>query len=309
MLSQNIQDIIVKVYHFFVPVEVRKKARPILNRYILCENRALYREIKASIKRGELVDYEKECNYIKKNGLNCLPYNFVEEYSEMNIEVFYDEEEMKHYIIHNGKRLYYPRNFSLDIIIESYRQIMREQDVRSPHFYWNSLNKPVGGDIFVDVGAAEGIVALDYVEEMSKVYIIECEERWIDALRATFKPYKEKVEIIPFLCGEHIENGKVITLDSLLGSETLPIVIKMDTEGGEMKALRGANAILKRVSTKLAVTTYHTNDAAKEIYEYLDCLGYKCEWSNGYMLFIYDKSTKYPYFRRGILCASRNVMR
>ena len=128
----------------------------------------------------------------------------------MNVEVLYDEEEMKHYIIHNGKRLYYPRNFSMDIIIESYRQIMREQDVRSPHFYWNSLNKPVRGDIFVDVGAAEGIVALDYVEEMSKVYIIECEERWIDALRATFKPYKEKVEIIPFLCGEHIENGKVI---------------------------------------------------------------------------------------------------
>lgn len=67
---------------------------------------------------------------------------------------------------------------------------------------------------------------------MSKVYIIECEERWGDALRATFKPYKEKAIIIPALCGEYVESGqRVITLDYLLGSEASPIVIKMDMEG------------------------------------------------------------------------------
>ena len=43
---------------------------------------------------------------------------------------------------------------------------------------------------------------------MSKVYIIECEERWADALRATFKPYKEKAIIIPALCGEYVESDK-----------------------------------------------------------------------------------------------------
>lgn len=310
MLNQNILDIIVKVYHFFIPIEVRKKMKPMLNRYvlryILCENRALYRDIKASKKRGDMVGYEKECNYIQKYGLHCVPYSFIEEYLYMNVDVLYDDEEMKHYVMHNGKRLFYPRDYSVDRIIELYRQVRYEQDVRSPHFYWNSLNKPVQGDIFVDVGAAEGLVALDYIQEMSKVYIIECEERWVDALRATFKPYKEKAIIIPALCGEHVESRQsAITLDYLLGSETSPIVIKMDIEGGELKALRGASMVLKRSNTKLAVTTYHTNDAAKELYEYLDLLGYKCEWSNGYMLFVYDHNTKYPYFRRGILCASR----
>lgn len=305
MLSQNIQDIIVKIYHFFIPVNVRKKMKPMLNRYILCENRALYRDIKASKKRGDMVDYEKECNYIQKNGLHCIPYSFTEEYLNMNVDVFYDEEEMKHYVMHNGKRLYYPRDYKVNRIIELYRQVRYEQDVRSPHFYWNSLNKPAQGDIFVDVGAAEGLVALDYIEDMNKVYIIECEERWVDALRATFKPYKEKVIITPALCGEHAESGKVITLDYLLSAETSPIVIKMDIEGGELKALKGGNMVLKRMNTKLAVTTYHTNDAAKELYGYLDSLGYKCEYSNGYMLFIYDHDTKYPYFRRGILCASK----
>lgn len=85
---------------------------------------------------------------------------------------------------------------------------------------------PKMGDVLVDVGSAEGIVALDYVEEMSKVYIIECEEMWIDSLRASFKSYKEKDEIIPFLCGEELENERVITVDTLLSSVESPIVIK-----------------------------------------------------------------------------------
>lgn len=306
MLNQNVLDIIVKIYHLLIPAEIRKKMKPMLNRYILCENRALYRNIKASKKRGDMVDYAKECNYVLKNGLHCVPYSFIEKYLDMNVDVFYDDEEMKHYVMHNGKRLYYPRDYRVNRIIDLYRQVRYEQDVRSPHFYWNPLNKPARGDIFVDVGAAEGLVALDYIEDMNKVYIIECEERWIDALRATFKPYKEKAIIIPALCGDHVESGKVITLDYLLSYETSPIVIKMDIEGAELKALKGANMILKKINTKLAITTYHTNDAAKELYEYLDSLGYKCEWSNGYMLFIYDHSTKYPYFRRGVLCASRN---
>ncbi len=162
----------------------------------------------------------------------------------MNVDVFYDEEEMKHHVIHNGKRLYYPRDYRVNRIIDLYRQVRYEQDARSPHFYWNPLNKPALGDIFVDVGAAEGLVALDYIEDMNKVYIIECEERWIDALRATFKPYKEKAIIIPALCGEHVESGKVITLDYLLSYETSPIVIKIDIEGAELKALRGVYSLI-----------------------------------------------------------------
>ena len=66
MLNQNILDIIVKVYHFFIPIEVRKKMKPMLNRYILCENRALYRDIKASKKRGDMVGYEKSVIIFKK---------------------------------------------------------------------------------------------------------------------------------------------------------------------------------------------------------------------------------------------------
>ena len=306
MSNKSIQDVIVNIYHFCIPENVRKKAKPLLNRHILCENKALYNDIKASVKRGEMLDYDIETRYVLKNGLHCIPYQYIEEYSDMKVDVLYDNEEMKHYVIHNGRRLFYPRNYSVNKIIESYRQITGEQDVRSPHYYWNSQNMPKMGDVLVDVGSAEGIVALDYVEEMSKVYIIECEEMWIDALRATFKPYKEKVEIIPFLCGEELENERVITLDTLLSSVESPIVIKMDIEGGEMSALRGAESILKRADTKISVTTYHTNEAAKEIYEYLSQQGYRCNFSNGYMLFIYDYNTKFPYFRRGVLCASRS---
>lgn len=36
----------------------------------------------------------------------------------MNVDVFYDEEEMKHYVKHNGKRLFYPRDYSVDRITD-----------------------------------------------------------------------------------------------------------------------------------------------------------------------------------------------
>ncbi len=38
MLNQNVLDIIVKVYHLLIPVEIRKKMKPMLNCYILMDS-------------------------------------------------------------------------------------------------------------------------------------------------------------------------------------------------------------------------------------------------------------------------------
>ena len=53
---------------------------------------------------------------------------------------------------------------------------------KMPHCYQSERVKEDEGDAFVDVGTAEGLVALDVVDWISKVYIIESEHRWIKAL-------------------------------------------------------------------------------------------------------------------------------
>jgi FkbM family methyltransferase len=65
----------------------------------------------------------------------------------------------------------------------------------------------------------------------------------------------------------------VRTLDSLCGPGGLPApdLIKMDIEGAEAEALKGAQAILKTARPILVIELHHTNDAVTAV---LDRLGY-----------------------------------
>ena len=72
---------------------------------------------------------------------------------------------------------------------------MIEQDQRSAHHYFNN-NKDVTGKVFVDVGCAEGYSSLEIIEEAKHVYLFEQNESWLEAIRATFEPWKDKVTIV-----------------------------------------------------------------------------------------------------------------
>ena len=76
-----------------------------------------------------------------------------------------------------------------------YRALMIEQDQRSAHHYFNN-NKDVTGKVFVDVGCAEGYSSLEIIEEAKHVYLFEQNESWLEAIRATFEPWKDKVTIV-----------------------------------------------------------------------------------------------------------------
>lgn len=204
MEKQKVIDAIVIVYHKIVPQFIRIRIKPFLKRTILNENPKLYHAIKRDFQEGKLSAYEKECNYILKKGLHCIPYSFVEEYLNLPITCTFDEQENKYFVLHKGKRLYYPSGYTKERVIELYRQIGWEQDVRSPHYYWGKRVVPREGDVLVDVGAAEGIVVLENIEMIKRAILIECESRWVDALKTTFRPYKDKVEIVSAFCGATI---------------------------------------------------------------------------------------------------------
>ena len=70
-----------------------------------------------------------------------------------------------------------------------------------------------------------------------------------------------------------------LTIDDLVEQHNLPRVdfIKMDIEGAELPALRGAKQTIQRHKPKLAISVYHLTDFF-EIPEFLDSLGcgYRC---------------------------------
>jgi hypothetical protein len=54
----------------------------------------------------------------------------------------------------------------------------------------------------------------------------------------------------------------------------------------------------------MVLCTYHKEKDAEELQKELTAKNFKTEFSNRYMLFIYDSELRKPYVRRGIVRAS-----
>lgn len=202
------------------------------------------------------VEIRKVLSYIKANDIRVFNYEFVDQYRDMEVYVQFDSECGLYFVCHKGKRLYFARFLDTEEKVRKYyRDLLIEQDDKSPHKYLDSQFQVEIGDIVVDIGAAEGIFSLEIAERASKIYLIETDAEWIDALRETFKDYRDKVVMINRFVTS-MEEGRFATLDSLIKE---PVhFIKMDIEGNEWDALLGAKALInasKRL--KCAVCSYH----------------------------------------------------
>ena len=233
-----------------------------------------------------------------------LPYEFVTEYENRNIEVLKDEASGLFYVMHNGRKLFYSRDYSrVEVVRYAYNNICIEQDERSPHRYLSEDFDVSVGDTVLDIGAAEGNFSLDVIDKAGRVYIFETNENWIEALKLTFEPWKDKVRIINKFVS-NVDNDKCITLEKMFGEEKIDF-IKMDVEGAEIEILESSKDILDRTKDlKLAVCTYHTSKDEVAIEEILKKSNYDCEATPGYMLFIYSVLTP-PYFRKVLLRARK----
>ena len=255
--------------------------------------------------------YRDELEYVFQHGLQVFPYESLK--SLESVECGYDRHLRMPYVVHNKKRLYFPKDYSVEKVERQYRHYIEKENLlcgnytkKMPHCYQTEEFKVNEGDVFVDVGAAEGLVALDVIDRASKVYIIESERRWIKALRATFEPYKDKCVIIQNLVTD-IDGRNSVTLEHLLKDETSrPVFVKMDIEGFENKVIGSSKDFLsRRDNIKLACCTYHQDEDARTLELLFSQLGYHYEFSDGWMLFSkYDKSLlKPPFFRHGIIRA------
>lgn len=244
-------------------------------------------------------------DFIERNGVSAFPYDFQNKYSPAAVQVFLDAQLGLRYVMLDGKRLYFKRSWSEKEIKNSYYFLEMEQDVESPHRYLTPDFQVVEGDVVVDVGAAEGNFSLSVIEKARAIYLFETDEEWIEALEATFAPWKDKIHLINKFVSD-VNNDKNVTLDDFFKDKGGFDFIKIDVDGAERQLLSGyENLLSSGKPLKVALCTYHQQNDEKEFTELLSKKGFNITISKNYMLFIYAEPLKPPYFRRALIRAIR----
>jgi hypothetical protein len=287
-----------QVYRVLVPKFIRKK---ILAKKLPISIQKYY----AGLPEAPSEEIISVLNYLGTNPIAVFPYDFQNQYITSDIEVFDDHERGLRYVLQEGKRLYFKKRWGKQKIRNLYNLLSKEQDIRSPHRYLTEQFTFDNGEILVDVGTAEGNFALSIVEKASRLILFEADKEWIEPLRATFEPWKNKVLIVKKFVSD-ISNSNNIKLDDYISGVNSGIFLKIDVEGAESRVLKGSKRILSELNPlKVAICTYHKQEDEKEFSSILTHNGFEISHSNGYMLFFYDKKMKAPYFRRGLIRAVR----
>lgn len=241
--------------------------------------------------------YEKESDpeikeilaYLQNHDLDVFNYSFKTKYDNWNVEVHYDKKCNLFFVYHYGKKLYFSKRYDTEEkVVQYYRSILVEQDIKSPHRYLDEEFHVKYGDVVVDVGVAEGNFALEVIDNVSKIYLVETDKDWIEALEMTFADFKDKVEIINAFVSSYDE-GCFRRLDSLIHDKVN--FIKMDIEGNEWDGLTGANNLIQNTEElKLVICSYHSDFDQILIENFMDKHSIAHHPSQGYMWF--------PYFVR-----------
>lgn len=245
----------------------------------------------------------------KKPKLVLFPYKELEKYSSSDITVEKDKANGLFFTQYNGKKMYLSRKFKFKAHAVRYiRNLIMEQDAKSPHRYLTPDFNVNTNDIVYDIGAAEGIFTLDVIDKAKKIYLFECDKGWIEALKYTFEPYKDKIEIVNKYIS-NINDDNNITIDDFTNNRnefSIVNFIKMDIEGYDEAALQGAVKTLEsQTNLKLATCVYHLPHQEESIKKYLS--SYSNTTSDRFMLYYYDYNISDDYLRHGVLRSKKKI--
>lgn len=254
--------------------------------------------------------YNLELQFLKENKqFNAFPYKKINSFF---CESFIDESTQLKYVLHKGKKLFFPREYSLDFVKSMYENYISEECIlggdykeKQPHQYESPTFYVDNSDVLVDVGGAEALFTLDHIDVVKKAYVIESDTLWIEVLKNTFAPYKDKVVIVQTLISD-ADTSTTKTLSSILKLENAEkLFIKMDIEGYEYQTLQSSLDFLStKQCVKIACCTYHYQDDYEKISNLFKKYNYTCELSEGYMLFPRKDDLNPPYFRHGLIRAT-----
>lgn len=291
--------IFFSIYRILVP----KPLRTIILKKSLREK---ILEYFAPLPENEVNDEQREVlRYLDNNPVKIFPYPFYDNYSPEKIEVMFDPLTGMRYVLQEGKRLYFKKRWGEKRIKRAYSDLLREQDINSPHRYLSESFTIGNDDVIADIGAAEGNFSLFVIEKIRKVYLFEYDNEWIEALKATFAPWAEKVEIIN-KCVSDSDDGSHIRFDTFYKNKKDITFLKIDVDGAEAIVLNSCSEIFKAPEPfRVALCTYHKNNDEKDFTLLLRNHGFSVTPSKGYMIHYYDKKMKAPWLRRGLIRATR----
>lgn len=202
-----------------------------------------------------------------------------------------------------GKKLYMAYDYDLALLMA--KGLYGEFFTDTPHKYLEPEKDGVdvpNGAVLADVGAAEGAFGMMFIDRCRKLYLFDNEQYWIENLRKTFAPYKDKVEIVKGTVGDGPND---IRLDDFFKNKEAPDFIKMDIEGYEPFAVRGMEGLLRSDNPlTLLICTYHRQGDWDYFYDMLH-EKFNITSSSGYFWNVPDPAP--PFFRRGVMRAVKKI--
>ena len=269
---------------------------------------ACYRKVMKPIVIRELRGYAGDTermeivNWLEKNPLNIFPYDFIKNYKPEKLKVF-EDGDYKYVIYKNHEgvehKCYAPKGWSDSSVRGYFSNLFKEQDRESPHSYFQDRNRKWGG-VIADFGGAEGIFSLEIIDSADKIYIFECDEQWVEPLKRTFEPWKEKVEIVRKYIG-NADNETTVKIDTFFRDKDIDC-IKADIEGAEKDMLLGGKNSLKYKISYVYMVGYHRNGDDEMIQLVLKKYGFRESHNKGYMVpWMWPYNFKPPYVRRGVI--------
>lgn len=180
--------------------------------------------------------------------------------------------------------IFWPKKFPISSLYQVATELLYKN-------WWNyeiaeTAIKPL--DCVLDCGAAEGAYSLQIASRCKKVYAIEPNSHFVNAMKKTFQNIPN-IEILPIGVGDkkgqlklsndgimsqiNSNDGVVVEVDSvdnLFYHKNIKVdLIKADLEGFEVNMLQGAEMTIKKWQPRLSITTYHFRDDFQKTYDYL----------------------------------------
>jgi hypothetical protein len=214
-MSFNLIDLAKSIYRNTLPSIIKIEILRFFDykRYILRKDILKY--LSRELTNSNNLEKQEIYDFLKKNKLEIIPYNFRKKYKQEDVVVYADKQCNLKYVLHDNKRLYFRRDWSISKIQNWYTVLLIDQDRDSPHRYETADFQVQKDDIVADIGSAEGIFALTVIEKAEKIYLFESDDTWIEALRKTFEPWKNKVIIVNKYISNYTDKNNA-TLDDFL---------------------------------------------------------------------------------------------
>jgi len=272
----------------------------------------LYLKIVSYFSNNTVKQFEEELNFLISQG---KPYDFP--YRQLktlgSIVSGIDLLTRLPFVVHNTKKLFFPKSWDLQKSISTYRNLIEGENIlggnfseKAPHQYQTSKYCVKKDDVVLELGAAEGLFSLDVIDLASQVYVFEPSKKWSKALRMTFKPYSSKVKLIQKYVSNRDTSTEIKLSTSIDFTNVKSLFVKMDIEGFEKSVLEDNRELFsKNIDITVSCCTYHRDTDADDFKRYFESLGYETEFSDGYVIFSTDPDLKPPYFRKGLIRARK----